>query len=90
MALGLPSVATAVGGVPEVVTDGEDAVLVPPGDPDALAAAVVALLGDEERRRSMGERARGTAAGYSIESMVRRTEAVYEAALARRAGAATR
>jgi glycosyltransferase involved in cell wall biosynthesis len=90
MALGLPSVATAVGGVPEVITDGEDALLVPPDDPDALAAAVGMLLGDEEGRRSMGERARETAAGYSIESMVRRTEAVYEAALALRAGAASR
>jgi glycosyltransferase involved in cell wall biosynthesis len=87
MALGLPSVATAVGGVPEVATHGEDALVVPPDDPPALAAAVVALLRDPERRRTMGERARATADGYSIEAMVRRTEAVYEAALLRRSAA---
>jgi glycosyltransferase involved in cell wall biosynthesis len=87
MAVGLPSVATTVGGVPEVATDGDDALLVPPDDPDRLAAALITLLGDAERRRAMGERARATAQRYSIEAMVRRTEAVYESALARRRAA---
>ena len=84
MAIGLPSVATAVGGVPEVATDGEDALVVPPEDPDALAAALIGLLGDEDRRRRVGDQARETAGRHSIEAMVRRTEAVYESALARR------
>jgi glycosyltransferase involved in cell wall biosynthesis len=89
MALGLPPVATAVGGVGEVATDGDDALVVPPDDPEALASAIVGLLRNPERRRSMGERARRTADGHSIETMVRRTEAVYEAALAARAAVGT-
>lgn len=90
MALGLPSVATAVGGVAEVATDGEDALVVPPDDPDALASALADLLRDPDRRRALGERARTTVEGYSIEAMIRRTEAVYERALAHRAAAGTR
>src|SRR5439155_12168007 len=69
MALGLPAVATAVGGVPEVATDGEDAVLVPPGAPDAMAGALVDLLRDPRRRRALGERAARTAERFSIEGM---------------------
>ena len=88
MALGLPCVATSVGGVPEVVTDGLDALMVSPDQPDALASALIGLLRDPPRRAEMGERARATVEGFSIEAMVRRTEAVYEAALAHRAAAA--
>src|SRR5262249_45368506 len=46
MAAGLPVVATAVGGVPEIVTDGESALLTPPGDSQRMAAAMSALLND--------------------------------------------
>jgi glycosyltransferase involved in cell wall biosynthesis len=49
-----PVVAASVGGVPELVTDGEDGVLVPPGRPDALAAAVRALLDAPERAARIG------------------------------------
>jgi glycosyltransferase involved in cell wall biosynthesis len=58
MAAGLPVVAARVGGVPEVVADGETGVLVPPGDPPALAAAMADLLSDPLRRREAGERGR--------------------------------
>jgi glycosyltransferase involved in cell wall biosynthesis len=54
MAAGLPVVASAVGGVPEVVVDGETGFLVPPGDPEALADALGRLLADGELRRRMG------------------------------------
>jgi glycosyltransferase involved in cell wall biosynthesis len=54
MAAGKPIVATRVGGIPEVVVDGETALLVPPSDPAAIAAAVVSLLTDPERARAMG------------------------------------
>jgi len=84
MALGIPAVATAVGGVPEVVTDGQDAMLVPPDDPGALSAALIALLGDPVRRRAMGEAAARTAERFSLREMVRRTEAVYESVLGAR------
>jgi glycosyltransferase involved in cell wall biosynthesis len=59
MAAGLPVVASAVGGIPEIVVDGETGLLVPPGnDPAPLAAAIRELLGDPERRRRMGEAGR--------------------------------
>ena len=51
MALGRPVVATSVGGVPEVVADGETGLLVEPGDPEALAKAVLKLLADGDRAR---------------------------------------
>lgn len=57
-AAGTPSVATNFGGIPDAVLDGETGLLVEPGDPDALAEAMIDLLSDPERRRAMGERAR--------------------------------
>jgi glycosyltransferase involved in cell wall biosynthesis len=54
MALGRPIVASAVGGIPEMLVDGESGVLVPPADPEALARALVTLLEDGERRRRIG------------------------------------
>jgi glycosyltransferase involved in cell wall biosynthesis len=81
MALGLPSVATRVGGVPEVATDGEDAVVVPPSDAEALSVAIASLLDDPALRSSLGERAASTAERFSIRETVRRTESVYDDAL---------
>jgi glycosyltransferase involved in cell wall biosynthesis len=54
MAAGLPVVATRVGGVPEIVTDGVSGLLVPPGDIDAMTSAIEGLLRDEHRRRELG------------------------------------
>jgi glycosyltransferase involved in cell wall biosynthesis len=54
MAAGLPVVASAVGGVPELVADGTTGLLVPPGDPAALAAALRLLLTDRDRARRLG------------------------------------
>ena len=58
MASGLPCVATAVAGHPEVITDGFDGVLVPPKNADALSAAIAPLVGSAEARGAMGEAAR--------------------------------
>jgi glycosyltransferase involved in cell wall biosynthesis len=69
MAARRPVVATAVAGTPEVVRDGETGLLVPPGAPDALAAALTELARDPVRRRRMGERGR------------RRVEQLFEASV---------
>jgi glycosyltransferase involved in cell wall biosynthesis len=70
-------VATKVGGIPEVVEDGCEGLLVTPGNPRELAAAVVALLTDSERRQRMADAASRRGVGLSIDTAVRRTEAVY-------------
>jgi glycosyltransferase involved in cell wall biosynthesis len=57
LAAGKAVVATKVGGLPEVVQEGETGLLVAPDDPQALSAAVLSLLRDDGRRRAMGERA---------------------------------
>jgi L-malate glycosyltransferase len=93
MAAEKPAVATAVGGVPEVVADGATGYLVPPRDPEALAARIVRLLNDEALRRRMGtaglERARRL---FTVERMVDGTTGVYErlAGRGRAAGTASR
>ncbi len=58
MAHGRPVVASAVGGLRDIVADGETGMLVPPGDIASLRSALERLLGDAELRRSMGEAAR--------------------------------
>ena len=58
MAAGLPVVASAVGGIPEVVVDGETGLLVPPNDAAALAVAIRRLLAEPELRRRLGEAGR--------------------------------
>jgi glycosyltransferase involved in cell wall biosynthesis len=83
MSLGLPSVATSVGGVPEVVEDGRDALVVPPGDPTALAQAIGRLLDDRALRDRLGARAATTASRFGMAGMVRRLEEVYDEAVAR-------
>lgn len=78
MAARRPVVATRVGGVPEVVSDGETGVLVPPADPQALARAIVGLLADPDRRAVMGEAAwRRVRDHFLAERMVTLTEEAY-------------
>jgi sugar transferase (PEP-CTERM/EpsH1 system associated) len=78
MATGLPVVATAVGGNPELVADGETGRLVAAGDPDPLAAGLRLLIEDDGLRRQWGLAARRQACGsFSLEAMVRRYEACY-------------
>jgi glycosyltransferase involved in cell wall biosynthesis len=82
MALGRPAVATRVGGVPEVLADGVQGLLVPPRDPDALADGLLKLLGDPELRARMGAAGRERAAHFDIRKAVRRMEQVYTELLA--------
>jgi glycosyltransferase involved in cell wall biosynthesis len=83
MAAGLPVVASAVGGVPELVIDGETGTLVAPGDPDALARALGALVADPAARARLGAAARARAeAEFGIEANRQAHVALYQAALA--------
>jgi glycosyltransferase involved in cell wall biosynthesis len=82
MALELPIVATDVGGVGELVTDGIHGRLVPPRQPSVLARAIVELVGDSSMREQAARAARASADTLSIERAVRRVEEIY-AALAR-------
>jgi glycosyltransferase involved in cell wall biosynthesis len=79
--LGVPVVATAVGGVPDIVTDGETGRLVPGRDPGALARAMLSAVGDEVARRTWAERARVRVRAYSSDHMVEATLAAYREAL---------
>jgi L-malate glycosyltransferase len=79
MAAGKPVVATAVGGIPEVVVDGETGFLVAPRDHEAMAGAIVRLLTDEPLRRRMGEAGRARVrTRFSAERMVQQTLKVYQ------------
>jgi glycosyltransferase involved in cell wall biosynthesis len=82
MATGCPAVVTRVGGTPEVVDDGVHGFLVPPRDPDALAAGLTRLLGDRSLRAAMGAAAAGRAQDFDIRKAVRRMEQVYARLLA--------
>jgi glycosyltransferase involved in cell wall biosynthesis len=85
MALGLPVVATAVGGIPDVVTDGECGRLVEPEDSGALAAALIELGRDPALRRKLGEAASARAEAFSTSVANEKLLAVY-AALVRAKG----
>jgi len=77
MAAGLPVVATDVPGYREVVRDGIEGLLVPPGDPVALASAVARILGDRRLAERLADAGRARASEYSWERIVPRLEALY-------------
>jgi glycosyltransferase involved in cell wall biosynthesis len=84
MAAGLPVVASGVGGVLEVVRQGETGLIVPPGDPAALASAVCRLMGDPPFAYGLGDAARAeVSARYSFARMIDEFEAIYLTQLAR-------
>jgi len=77
MAQGLPIVASRVGGIPELIEDGQTGLLVPPGDAPALAAALTRLVADAELRARLGAAARQAAAAYTPEAMAAAYAALY-------------
>lgn len=84
MMFGLPSVATSVGGIPGLVTDGESGLLVPARHPAALAAALERLVTDEELARRIGAAAASVVdAQYSPAAVARSYRALYEEVAAR-------
>lgn len=83
MASGLPVAATAVGGNPDLVTEGRSGWLVPAADPEALAAALLRLAQDPERARAMGEAGRQRVEqDFSLRAMVARYQGLYDRCLA--------
>lgn len=84
MALGKPVVATRVGGIPDLIEDGVNGLLVEPHDPDALAEGIASLLRDPERARILGRRGRERQVrDFSIDAVARRVESLYDALLER-------
>ncbi len=78
LAVGCPVIATAVGGVPEVVVDGENGLLVPPRDEAALAAAIKQFFSDAELRARLSSAAPGSVEGYSEDAVFTAIESALE------------
>jgi len=77
---GLPTIATRIGGTPEAIRDGDNGLLVPPGDATALADALARLMGDEALLAGLAERAAADVrARWTFEAYIDRLEAEYEA-----------
>ncbi len=85
MAAGRPVVAARAGGLPEVVRDRESGLLVPPGDPQALRAALEAVMGDHALRAQLSSGALERAAAFTPQVVLPRFEQAYERARATRA-----
>ena len=82
MAAGLPVIATEVGGVPELVSSGEEGILVRAGDFSAFADAMQELLDDPEKRTAMGHAARIRAFNeFRVERMVQQYADLYQEAV---------
>jgi len=78
MAGGTPVIASRVGGIPEIVTDGESGLLVPPDDPIALRTAIQRLLSDVDLRRRMSCGAKRRAGDFAAATVVPQIEAIYQ------------
>lgn len=78
MACNVPIVASKIGGVPDVVKDGENGLLVPPKDSEALADAIIYLLENEDVRERMGKNGRKKVEDYSWDKNAKETEKVYK------------
>jgi len=79
MAVGVPVVATRVGGIPDVVADGETGLLVPARDETALADALLKLLRDPARRQAYGQAARRSMdERFDVKAMVRAIDRLYD------------
>jgi L-malate glycosyltransferase len=83
LVLGVPVVATRVGGIPEGVTDGQEGLLVPPSRPDLLAHAIETLVSDPDLRARMSEAAADRGRAFDIRGSARTVEALYREVVAR-------
>lgn len=81
MSLGVPPVAFATGGLPEVIEDGVSGILIPPGDVGAFATAAARMIDDPELRARLGAGAIDRAKTFDAAAMTKGTEAVYDEVL---------
>src|SRR5215211_5481105 len=78
MYAGLPIVASKTGGIPDVIEDGVNGMLVPPSEPEALARAIDRLLADRDLGRRLSEEAQGRAKDYDWEVLAERVLRIYQ------------
>ena len=83
LALGIPVVTTAVGGIPELIRDGTEGRLVPAQRPDRLAEALVDVIADDDERARLAAGAAARGDSLSIEAAQRRHEAIYQELIGR-------
>jgi glycosyltransferase involved in cell wall biosynthesis len=78
MAIGVPPIAFAVGGLPEVIEDGKSGILVPPGDLSAFMRAASELITNDALRTRLGAGAKARAREFDSKTMIERTAEVYD------------
>lgn len=81
MRAGIPVVATRIGGIPDLVVDGESGLLVPPDDAEALANAIGSLLADRAEASRLGDVGRARSSRFSADAVVPQIEAAYREVL---------
>ncbi|MBE3561716.1 MAG: glycosyltransferase family 4 protein [Ktedonobacteraceae bacterium] len=81
MAMGRPVIASRIGGLPDIVVDGETGLIVPPGDAQKLRDAIQYLLDNPEQRACMGAAAKQRVADFQIRTVIPRIEEVYQKVL---------
>jgi glycosyltransferase involved in cell wall biosynthesis len=81
MAAGRPVIASRIGGLPDIVVDGESGLLVPPGDAAALRAAIARLIADPELRARMGQAGHARVDRFRVSTVVPKIESVYRTLL---------
>jgi glycosyltransferase involved in cell wall biosynthesis len=81
MAMGRPIVASRIGGLTDIIVDGQNGLLVEPGDAGALRDAIQGLLDDPSRRECMADMARRRVVEFQAQSVVPRIEQVYREVL---------
>lgn len=78
MHFNVPVVASRVGGVPEIIRDGVNGLLVEPRDPEGLARAVNKIFSDPDLRDRLCRQGQETVGVFSMESMIRKEEKIYQ------------
>lgn len=87
MRWGTPVIGTTAGGIPEIVEDGKSGILIPPENPVDLADAIIRLLSDRDRCRTLGEAGRRRVEQeFSVDRLARREEALYQEVIDRGRG----